>query len=90
MKDSITIFIPSNPCNTHFDPCGDPYARTIELNKITDIEFDDVDMNDYPDFCDAYICSAKMAGYPMIEEELNELNERFPEFVYEQLISKLY
>ena len=87
MRDSITIYQFSNPAD---DPCGEPEARTIELSKITDIEFDDVDTSDYPDFCDAFICSANMSGYPMTEEELNELNDRFPEFVYEKLIDHLF
>ena len=47
----------------------------MATKKITNIQFDDIDWNDYPDFCDAYISAAEIDGIPATEEELNELNE---------------
>lgn len=52
-------------------------------NKITlpainrrSIELEDVDMRDYPDFCDAYISYAEREdGTPLTNEELELLNE---------------
>ena len=65
--------------------------RTIDLNNITDIEVDNIDMNDYPDFVDAFILSAnwKDTLEPLTEEELDALNEdRY--FVYECVWNHLY
>ena len=71
------------------DDWEEDYPRKLDLSKIDNIEFDDVDMGDYPDFCDTYIVSADMKGIPMCEEELEELNKNHG-FVYEKLIDKLF
>jgi GTPase SAR1 family protein len=68
----------------------DNSKREINLSKIDNIEFDDVDHSDYPDYCDAFISSADMFGHPMSEEELNDLNENHVEWVHEKLIEKLF
>ena len=49
----------------------------IQLNYdlIKNVSVSGIDMNDYPDFCDAYIESAIYDGRPMTEEELEILNE---------------
>ena len=73
--------------NERTEITGEP--RKLNLETIGNIEFDDVDMNDYPDFCDAYILSADMGGIPMTNEELELLNEN-KGFVYERLIDKLF
>jgi hypothetical protein len=64
--------------------------REINIKKIDNIEFEDVDMDDYPDFCDAFVVSADMNGWPMNSEELDDLNENYREFIYEKLIDKLF
>jgi hypothetical protein len=61
----------------------------MDLNLISNIEFDDVFHDDYPDFCDAYIISADYNGEPMTEEQLEEINED-RHFVYEKLWSYLH
>ena len=67
----------------------DAGPREINLKKIDSIVFEDVDMSDYPDFCDAFIASADMNGYPMTEDELNDLNDNYPEWVHEKVIESL-
>lgn len=62
----------------------------MDLTKITDVEVDGVDYDDYPDFCDAYISSAKLNGVEMTEEELEELSTEHPDFVYETVINYLF
>lgn len=57
--------------------------------SITNIEFDGIYKDDYPDFCDAYIVSAEKDGIPMTEDELDELNED-SDFVHTQLMKYLY
>lgn len=61
----------------------------MDLNLISNIEFDDVFHDDYPDFCDAYILNADYNGKPMTEEQLEEINED-RHFVYEKLWSYLH
>ena len=68
----------------------DPKEETLDLALIDDIEFEDVDLNDYPDFCDSYISSATYNGVQMTDDQLAELNEKHPGFVYERLFSKLF
>ena len=54
-------------------------GKSIDKNSI---ELEDVDGNDYPDFSDAYISSATFEdGIPLSEEELEELNNKYPELV---------
>jgi hypothetical protein len=60
----------------------------MDYNKITNVEVDGIDTNDYPDFCDAFICYAEYDGEEMTEEQLEELNEDY-DFVYEHIINQL-
>ena len=39
----------------------------MELDKISNIELGDIDTNDYPDFCDAFIVSAKYNGVELTD-----------------------
>ena len=64
-------------------------TRELNLCTISNIEFDDIDYADAPDFADAYIVSADMDGIPMSDEELDMLNEN-KGFVFEKLFDKLY
>ena len=49
---------------------------TIKFNEVTNIELGGVDMNDYPDFFDAYVESAeKLDGTPLTEVELEAFSE---------------
>ncbi len=45
------------------------------IDVLDDIEIDDIDMNDYPDFCDAYISSASYKGVDLTDSQLDELND---------------
>jgi len=56
----------------------------INLAQVSDIEFADVDPADYPDFADAFIASATIAGREATEAELDELNAN-AEFVQTML-----
>lgn len=50
---------------------------------VKDMRMDDVDLQDYPDFCDAHICSATWAdtGNSLTDQELIGLNEDCPELI---------
>ena len=62
----------------------------LDLSKIEDIEFDGINHNDYPDFCDAFISSATYQNRDMTEEELEVLDEEYRDWVYEKLMDYLY
>jgi len=47
----------------------------LDYSKISNVLVGGVDMQDYPDFCDAYIESADYDGREMTDEELDLLNE---------------
>jgi hypothetical protein len=58
--------------------------KTLDYNLISNISFDGIDFDDYPDFCDAYIDSADYDGEPMTDEQLELLNDD-RDFVFEKL-----
>ena len=67
---------------------------TYKLNnlEVTDVEVDGVDMKDYPDFCDAYIESAKFvsSGKELNDDELVKLQEDNPELFFEDVMETVY
>ena len=54
----------------------------IDVNKLENIEVDGIDTRDYPDFVDAFISYAEMDGVELTDEQLNELNDDYPDLVY--------
>ena len=74
------------------DQLNSNYMPSIDFDysKITNMDFEDIDFKDYPDFCDAYCSYAEYNGEPMTEEELEDLNINHSEFVYEQLINHIF
>ena len=65
----------------------------MELNgrKVVDPVITNIDMRDYPDFCDAYVESAKYEdGTPLTDDELEDLRaQNFDEF-YELINELIY
>lgn len=64
----------------------------MDISKIDkgSIEFEGVNYDDYPDFCDAYISSACWEdGTELTDEEMDELNDH-DLYVYEALMDHLY
>jgi len=61
----------------------------LYTGKITNVTFDGIDHNDYPDYVDAYVVSADIDGRPMTDEELDELNDT-PDLVYDLLMDYLH
>lgn len=57
----------------------------INMELVDDIQVDGVDTRDYPDFCDAYICSASWShtGEELTDEELEQLQGENGELVHE-------
>lgn len=64
-------------------------AVNLDYKLISNIQFDGIDHNDAPDYCDAYIVSAEYNGEEMTEEQLEELNDD-RDFVYECVQNHLF
>lgn len=47
----------------------------LDYSKISNVFVGGIDMEDFPDFCDAYIESADYENREMTDEELEILNE---------------
>jgi hypothetical protein len=63
---------------------------TFDLSLIDNIELEDVNTRDYPDFSDAFISYAEYDGREMTDEELDVLNDQYSEFVYDQVINSIF
>jgi hypothetical protein len=62
----------------------------IDFTKITNVEVDGIDLNDYPDFVDAFITSAEYDGREMTDEELDYINDVHLDFVQECVYNHLF
>lgn len=67
-------------------------AANVNPEELIDIEVDGIDTSDYPDFCDAYISYAynTRLDRPLVDIEIDFLNEKHSDFVYECVQEKLY
>ena len=61
----------------------------IDFDDCEDLEVDDVDAKDYPDFCDAFFSSGTLYGVPLTEDQLTYLNETYPENLSEMALQSL-
>jgi len=61
----------------------------MDTAKIDNIVFEDIDHDDMPDYCDAFISQADYDGVPMTEDQLDEINED-GDFKHEKLFDFLY
>ena len=49
---------------------------------VKNLEVDGIDMNDFPDFCDAYFVYGEYSdGYRLSDEDLNDLRDENPDFL---------
>ena len=62
----------------------------IDLDKVSNLVFDNIDYNDAPDFCDAFVASADYGFRCMTSSELDELNTDYSDFVHGELLNYLY
>jgi hypothetical protein len=47
----------------------------MDYSLISNIRFDGIDHNDYPDYCDVSVLSAYYDGVDMTDEQIEQLNE---------------
>ncbi len=62
----------------------------IDVNKLENIQVDGIDTRDYPDFVDAFISYAEMDGVELTDEQLDELNDDYPDLIYDCVINHLF
>lgn len=63
----------------------------LNLNDIVDIHFSGIDPRDAPEYSDAYISEAYWSnGSELTDEEYEEINTQYPQWLYEKLINFLY
>lgn len=56
--------------------------------NLKNFQFEDVDLRDYPDFCDAYVSYAEHEdGTPLTEEELEAIPD---DVVYDKLMDYIF
>ena len=64
--------------------------KHINFTDLENVEIEGVDARDYPDFCDAFIASADINGVALTNEELEQVQNDYPEYLntmaYESLI----
>ena len=54
-----------------------------DINQATCI-VENIDLRDYPDFCDAFVSYAEWSdGTPLTERQLDQLHDHHPDFVHE-------
>lgn len=56
------------------------------MEKYTNVKFEGLDFNDYPDYCDAFIVSAELNGIPLTDEQIEDLNDN--SFVKHELLNQ--
>lgn len=64
----------------------------MQLNgrRVKNVEVDGVDSDDYPDFCDAFFSYAEYEdGTPLSDEELEQLEEEFGDFLNQLAAEKM-
>lgn len=62
---------------------------SLEISRISNVEFEGIDYKDAPDFCDAYIVYAEYDGIEMTDEQYNELGND-SDLCYELLMKHIY
>jgi len=59
------------------------------FDNIKNIDIENIDMSDYPDFCDAYAVYAEWEdGEPLTDDELDILNDNYWDVIYDEIIEQ--
>jgi hypothetical protein len=62
------------------------------IKDIIDVEIDGINFKDHPDYCDAFISGAlwRNSLTQLTEAQLDQLNDKHSDFVYESVINHIY
>ena len=61
----------------------------FKIEDCEELEIDGVDSRDYPEFCDAFFCYGILNGREMTDEELEYLQDTYPEHLNEMAYESL-
>ena len=62
----------------------------FDLNLIDDVEIEGIDIEDYPDFCDAFLIGASYKGRELTEDELEYVQDSNPEWFYDKVWDTIF
>lgn len=62
----------------------------LDVTKVKNLQFQNIDWIDYPDFSDAYISYGEYDGQPLTDEQKDQLADEHPDFVYNQLLNNIF
>lgn len=62
----------------------------MDTSKISNLQFEDIHTNEYPDFSSAWVSNADYDGEPMTIDQLEELNNDYGDFIYEKLLNHIF
>jgi hypothetical protein len=68
-------------------------STRLQLNgrAVVDARVDNIDLRDYPDFCDAYFESACYEdGTALTDDELEQLGDQNPGALHEMIYDQIY
>jgi len=65
-------------------------CELIDVEQLTDIHIADIEPEQAPKFCDANIDEAKIFDEPLLDYELDYINENYPDFVYERVMNQIH
>ena len=61
----------------------------IDVNQIDNLDFDWNGKPDYPEFCNAFICSCDINGVEATEDEIDYINDNFLDCFYDEIYQSL-
>ena len=61
----------------------------LDIKKVSNLEFDGVNTTDYPDFCDAFVCSCDYDNRKATDEEIDYINDNFLGDFYDEIYQSI-
>ena len=75
------------------ESCDDCYATgklRFDLKEVEILSFSGVDHSDHPDYSDAFIEEALYKGKEMTEDQIDLLQDKHDDFVYDKLMDYIF
>ncbi len=75
------------------ESCNDCHATgklRFDLKEVEILSFSGVDHSDHPDYSDAFIEEALYKGKEMTEDQIDLLQDKHDDFVYDQLMAYMF
>ncbi len=72
------------------DSCHATGKLRFDLKEVEILSFSGVDHSDHPDYSDAFIEEALYKGKEMTEDQIDLLQDKHDDFVYDQLMAYIF